>query len=195
MMDFVNFESLAFDDGIGLKLLDRVRFEVFKNYHLFDEFTIRQEYAGTAHNATKTIPLRLGKSLTPQTTLKDLTEHSMLDEMEFADWDNMNKFPLVKSMIDSLMWSLMLKELGWLTIVSLQPEGVVHEHIDEGEYCKAFHRFHICIYGPYCTTIIVDRNEYDVNVGDVFTFNNKVLHSAKNESKTMERINIIFDAR
>ena len=81
--------------------LSKLLFEVFRNYDLFNDYTVRQEYAGTAHSATRTIPLRLGKSLTRETKVEDLTEYIMFDEMEFEFWDNAKLFPSTHEFIIS----------------------------------------------------------------------------------------------
>ncbi len=173
-----------------------LQFEVLKNQALFDEFTIRQEYRGTAHGDTKTIPLRLGKSITPETKAEDLTPHIMLDEMEFEDWGNFDKFPAVRATISEIMDAMNLVELGWATIVSLKPGGKIEPHKDEGEYCANFSRLHVCIYSEQDVSVImVNREPYLVKVGDIITFDNKAEHSAGNRSKTHERIHLIFDAR
>lgn len=193
MIDFVDLESSKLEKHE----LDRIKMEIFINYSLFDRFTVRQDYIGTSHGHTKTIPLRLGKSITPDTETGDLTVHSMINEMEFSDWDNRAKFPTVNNVVANIMKNLGLKELGWLTIVSLRPDCRVSRHIDEGEYCANFHRFHICIFcDPSAQNIItVNDQDYEMHEGKVISFNNKSLHSAKNISAKHERIHIIFDAR
>jgi len=195
MINFIKFSELKLEQAA----IDLIQFEVFKNYHLFDEFTLKQDYNATAHEHTKTIPLRLGKSITPETTTMDLTEYAMLDEMEFEDWPifQNHAFNNVDNVITMIMDHLDLSELGWVTLVSLAKKKSVFEHKDEGEYCKNFHRFHVCL---YCDSeaknhIIVNGHAEEIHQGDVFTFDNKSTHSADNWSETQERIHLIFDAR
>jgi len=187
MIDFIKLDKLSESQ------IAKLQFEVFRNYELFGQFTIRESYEGTAHGDTKSIPLRLGKSLVETMSLEDLTPYNMMDEMEFEDWDNFEKFPLMRATIDHVMSAHHLTELGWVTITSLKPDGKVLPHKDEGEYCKNFHRFHVVIYGS-CKFYFEDDEEV-FNQGDIFTFANKSNHCAWNLSTSHERIHLIFDAR
>lgn len=193
MIDLIKFSHLK----LNQTAINGLQFEIFRNYHLFDEFTLKQDYEGTAHAHTKTIVLRMGKSITPETTPSDLTEHAMLNEMEFEDWPNFDLFDGIADVIHRVMNHLELTELGWVTIATLAPDCPISEHKDEGEYCKNFHRFHVCLYcdDPTPNIINVNTNNYVIFEGDVFTFDNKSTHSAINCSKTKERIHLIFDAR
>ncbi len=177
------------------KDISKLLFEVFINYDLFDDYTLRQKYAGTAHSHTRTIPLRLGKSLTRETRQEDLTLDIMFDELEFADWDNFELFPYTRQLISNFMEAYSLTELGWVTIVELNPNSEVDDHFDDGEYCKVFHRFHICLSCVEGANFLsVGGKDYSISNGDIFTFANKKNHSARNGSGE-PRIHLIFDAR
>jgi len=191
MTDFVRFDKMP-EETLGL-----IQYEVNENIHLFDQFKVRQECPGSDHKCTKTIALRLGKSVRPGMRVEDLTLYAMLNEMEFEDWDNRNLFPEVNEFIEGFMAAQGLTELGWLTVVALGKNSVVTEHRDDGEYCLAFNRYHACIEsGHYGSNIInVSYDSYVIDDGDVFTFDNQKLHGAQNRCDWMERIHIIFDAK
>lgn len=72
----------------------------------------------------------------------------------------------------------------------LKPGDTVRTHIDDGKYYLKKDRFHLSIQGSYEYT--VDGETKIINPGDLFWFNNKMLHSAKNID-TVDRITFVFD--
>ena len=76
-------------------LLGAIKYEVFKNYDLFNQFTLRQDYPESCHSDTKTIVLRISKGITPDTTLDTINEHDYMHELECEDWDNIHEFDVL----------------------------------------------------------------------------------------------------
>jgi hypothetical protein len=76
-------------------------------------------------------------------------------------------------------------------IVSLLPGKEVLPHIDEGKYYLDKDRYHIPLHTDGSLNIC--NNESQIyREGELWWFNNKKIHSAKNLGQT-ERIHIIFD--
>tara|TARA_B100000085_G_C18524035_1_gene504918 strand:+ start:1027 stop:1578 length:552 start_codon:yes stop_codon:yes gene_type:complete len=77
-----------------------------------------------------------------------------------------------------------------IAIVHLPADGVVHPHIDEGTYYQDKDRFHLVLSGYY-DMIVNDKTEM-FSAGELWWFNNNMMHDVKNASP-MPRICIIFD--
>lgn len=82
-------------------------------------------------------------------------------------------------------------QLTRVMIVSLLPYTEVLPHADEGKYYTNKDRYHL----PIQTKGSINQCEDEVQIyqeGELWWFNNKKIHSAKNEDG-IERIHIIFD--
>lgn len=173
-------------------LLGAIKYEVFKNYDLFNQWTLRQDYPGSCHSDTKTIVLRISKGITPDSTLDTITEHDYMHELECVDWDNIHEFDVLDDCIMDIQEKLLLREIGWVTIVSLPPGKEITPHPDEGEYCKHYNRFHIPLFTKN-SPMSVGNETFNMKEGELWTFNNQLQHSTKNDTD-QERIHLIFDA-
>lgn len=172
-----NFERIATDLNV-IPLLNKLEPELWR------EITLRQEYPG-AHHDTETIFLRGPKTLTPQDYFYDLGAY---------DYPAMNKLfytvlPLVMPVLDKIQTI----ELGRMLIVKLKPHGVVDLHVDEGLYADHYARFHICLQADEGSALTAEEETQHFAPGEVWWFNHKSNHYAKNESDT-PRIHLIFDA-
>jgi quercetin dioxygenase-like cupin family protein len=82
-------------------------------------------------------------------------------------------------------------QLTRIMVVSLLPGTEILAHIDQGEYYVDKDRYHIPIQTKGSLNIC--ENEHQVyKEGELWWFDNKKTHSAKNEGDT-ERVHIIFD--
>jgi hypothetical protein len=77
-----------------------------------------------------------------------------------------------------------------VAIVKLKPGKQVFPHVDDGEYYKARHRYHLAITGSYLYTVEDDRRQ--INPGTLMWFNNKRVHSSYNNTAE-DRVSVIFD--
>jgi hypothetical protein len=165
-------------------LLGAIKYEVFKNYELFNQFTLRQDYPGSCHSDTKSIILRISKGIKPNSTLDTITEHDYMHELECSNWsDNTDKLESISRLF---AW------MGWITIVSLPPGKEITPHPDEGEYCEHYNRFHIPLFTKN-SPMRVGNETFNMKEGELWTFNNQLVHSTKNDTD-QERIHLIFDA-
>lgn len=167
-----------------------IKQEVLSNYRLFDEFTLRQDYDASCHKDTKCIFLRGPKGVTKDA--KEVDRNAFFDSTEFYDWPSRPNFPLVNKLINEYMRGNGLTDLGWVTIVSLKPYGMVAPHPDQGAYCVKYNRYHYPIIAEK-SIFIVDDEPFKMQEGKFYTYDNQRVHSAVNMS-SKERIHLIFDA-
>ncbi len=74
--------------------------------------------------------------------------------------------------------------------LSLEPGGIVGQHIDEGTYYQTRDRYHLAIQGKY--TYTVGGESYDVEPGTLLWFNNKLMHGTEVLGDEV-RVTFVFD--
>jgi len=74
--------------------------------------------------------------------------------------------------------------------LSLEPGGIVGQHIDEGTYYQTRDRYHLAIQGKYRYT--VGGESYDVEPGTLLWFNNKLMHGTEVIGDEV-RVTFVFD--
>ncbi len=82
--------------------------------------------------------------------------------------------------------------LSRATIVRLKPESKVFRHIDEGSYYFLRDRFHLVLQSPAGSVLMSGGEEVRMQEGELWWFDNKQYHEARNESGDW-RIHYIFD--
>lgn len=84
--------------------------------------------------------------------------------------------------------------VGNILVALLPVESAIDPHPDEGPYAEAYRRSHLVIDAvPTRDIFIVDGKEYRPRPGDLFTFNHRVVHSARNDSIIADRVHLIID--
>jgi hypothetical protein len=84
------------------------------------------------------------------------------------------------------------KKLQRIMIVRLKPNGQVYPHIDAGSYYAARDRFHLVLISPCGSCFKSGPESVIFQEGDLWWFNNKVIHSSRNDSDVW-RVHVIFD--
>ena len=104
--------------------------------------------------------------------------------------DSIDQFPNTQKF---LIWFIneFGGELARVGFYKLIPKRGVLEHIDSGIYYEDKDRFHLVISGKYIYTTNRDNKE-QYNEGDLWWFNNKVLHGSYNNG-TIVKISLVFD--
>jgi len=82
--------------------------------------------------------------------------------------------------------------LSRATIVRLKAESKVLRHIDEGSYYFLRDRFHLVLQSPTGSLLMSGGEEVRMREGELWWFDNKQYHEARNESGDW-RIHFIFD--
>ena len=99
---------------------------------------------------------------------------------------------ITKSFSGDLLKQLGVEDMGRVLIVNLKPSGHVTKHNDQGTYADHYSRFHIVLKSnKWCSQTCGDQ-EQKFEVGEVWWFNHKELHTAHNVGMT-DRVHIIFD--
>lgn len=154
--------------------------EIKQNEILFDINQNRKNIP--VQRETSAITLRNGVA-TPGVDFRTVQE-----SVDVIDW---NLFPITKMFLDDFTRDFG-GELGRAMWVKLPPNKEVYPHIDEGTYYNCRDRFHLVVQGVYRYTVL---NESQIFIpGDLWWFNNQLMHSAKNISAE-DRIVLIFDVK
>lgn len=82
--------------------------------------------------------------------------------------------------------------LGRVALVALLPQSRVYPHIDHGAYYRIRDRYHIVISSTAGSPLTAGGETVIMREGEVWVFNNKLRHSARNPSPE-PRIHLIFD--
>ena len=83
-------------------------------------------------------------------------------------------------------------ELSRAIAVRLAPGSVVYPHIDHGAYYKRRDRYHFVVDSPMGSPMRAGSEEVMMSNGELWWFNNKVIHGSQNLSESW-RIHVIFD--
>lgn len=83
-------------------------------------------------------------------------------------------------------------QLGRATLVALLPESEVYPHIDTGAYYRIRDRYHLVLRSRAGSPLTAGDESVVMHEGELWSFNNKVRHSASNPSGE-RRIHLIFD--
>lgn len=101
------------------------------------------------------------------------------------------KFPRTLGLCESVARSVG-GHLGRATLVALRPESEVYPHIDTGAYYRIRDRYHLVLRSREGSLITAEDESVVMHEGELWSFNNKVRHSARNPSRE-RRIHLIFD--
>lgn len=171
----MNFDRVGkIDTSLAAAELDR--------HPLWQQFTVRQNFPGSAHIATQCIPLR-GAA----TFLKSYEPRAKRWRTPASHF-----LPHTTALVNRVLAGLPVTSVGNVLAVSLRPGGEVLPHIDEGAYPDHFERFHIAVTSPQGNWFKVDGEVFSPEQGDIFFFNHRVTHSVGNPSEDA-RIHIIVD--
>lgn len=101
------------------------------------------------------------------------------------------QFPRINALVLELAQELGLA-LGRVVLVRLSPHSQVYRHYDDEEYLKSRDRYHLVLACGDENVLESGSNRSAVKPGELWFFDNKVMHRACNLSDA-PRIHIIFD--
>ena len=160
-----------------LKLLDA-------KPELWKEITDRQRFSKSPHKDTESIYVR--------GPLKMSIYYVMWDTGSY-DYPCMEYLkPALVPLMRPILEKLEVKEMGRVLIVNLKPCGHVKKHNDQGTYADYYSRFHLVLRSNEHCFQTCGNELQRFEVGDVWWFNHKKLHTADNVGTT-DRVHIIFD--
>jgi len=172
-----HFEYIA-----NVAIPQEVRDELAINAPLWDAFTVRQNFPGSPHRNTKTIPMRGASSF-----LSSYKPHAKRKRTAFAAM-----LPHTEALVNSVLARMNVATVGNVLCVALEPGGEVLPHADTGAYPEHFERFHIVVTSPEGNWFKVADEYTQPQPGDVFFFNHRLTHSVGNPGDT-PRVHIIVD--
>lgn len=114
-----------------------------------------------------------------------------LDVHESRETKYHSEFPSTSGIIAELTKKIG-GELGRLLLVRLRPSGRVLPHVDHGEYYAIRERFHLVVASRGGSRMAAGDEISVWQEGEVWWFNNKIIHSAENRSDEY-RVHVIFD--
>ena len=101
------------------------------------------------------------------------------------------QYPRVNALVGALAHELGLA-LGRVVLVRLSAHGQVYRHYDDEEYLEERDRYHLVLSCGESKVLESGNSRFNVKHGELWFFDNKVMHRSANPSGT-PRIHIIFD--
>jgi hypothetical protein len=101
------------------------------------------------------------------------------------------QYPRINALVTSLAHELGLA-LGRVVLVRLSPHGQVYRHYDDQDYLEERDRYHLVLSCGESNVLESGNNRFNVKPGELWFFDNKVMHRSANPSDT-PRTHIIFD--
>lgn len=182
--DWLEFQFLA---SFGSMLIDPVMHELESvDQTLWDRYTERQSYQGSAHHATKTIYLRGPHEWTQECVQLSLSSVDYVFEQRLL--------PRTTRLMGNIFGLLGATDWGRVMVVALKPHGSIDEHVDEGLYAEHYQRVHLVLSAEPNRDYFYCGDDVRVfNNGELWWFNHRLIHSASNLSSTHPRIHLILD--
>lgn len=155
--------------------------QVLDNYDDFDFISKTEEHSnyGGSTNPPGFLPLCMGVEDKSKSTIKD---SELLVKTKLYD-----KY----TMVHKFWYDWGFRQHARAAFFRLKPGGTVGSHIDDGTYYLQKDRYHFSLQGTY--RYKVDNEEFIVEPGTFFWFNNKLYHEAENIGE-VDRITLVFDA-
>lgn len=165
-----------------------VMLELHRAPNLWDENTHRQTYPNTPHAATKSVWVRYR----PADEVKGLG--SFREEHRNVFWPAWRALPSLRPLVFGLMARVQAVELGSILITRLLPGGEILPHSDKGSWAPEFYnaKCHMTLAGS--ARVQCEDETVLMSQGDVWTFDNLLMHSITNASDD-ERIVAIVSLR
>ena len=151
---------------------------------LWKEITARQKFTGSPHKDTESIYVRGPYKMSHYYVIWDTGSYDY-PCMEYLK-------PALVPLMRPVLEKLEVKDMGRVVIVNLKPSGHVTKHNDQGFYADHYSRFHLVLQSNQWCSQTCGNQKQKFEVGDVWWFNHKKLHTADNVGMT-DRVHIIFD--
>lgn len=104
-----------------------------------------------------------------------------------------SRFPETVALLERLAEDLHGR-VGRAKLARLPPGARVLPHVDRGEYYIRRDRYHLVVDSSEGSTLTAGDEEVGMRPGELWWFDNKVLHSARNNSKR-PRVHLVFDVQ
>ena len=163
--------------------VDPILDEIYRQHSTWNLMTGRQARARVQAD-TQSIPLRgLRRS--------KIMGRRRRDVHESRPTSLSTRFPATVSALDELA-SCLNGTLGRAKLALLPPGMQVQPHSDRGEYYRIRDRYHLVLRSDGGSELSAGDEKAHMQSAELWWFDNKAIHSARNDSKTA-RIHMIFD--
>lgn len=152
------------------------------NPEAWKEFTLRQDYAGSAHRDTESIVFCGPRP--------DGDIFNDIEQTWYRPVDGPLFVPAMQAVGACLRHITDIGDRGRIMLVKLKAGGHITPHVDEGAYADYYDRFHLVLSG-HCDFRCGDTF-YSPMPGDFFWFNHKKEHEVWNGTEE-DRVHLIVD--
>lgn len=177
-MAYRNFSQVL--RGLDVSMAAR---ELARQPELWEQFTTRQTYPGSAHHDTQCIVLR-GPD--------PLSEDDVFDDCYSIPWPALDLLPECAQLVLRLMDNQACLNPGRIMVVRLKPGGVIDPHVDEGRYADHFTRFHLPIESGIGDAFTCGDETVTMLPGTAWRFDHKTHHHVHNDTPNW-RVHLIVD--
>jgi Aspartyl/Asparaginyl beta-hydroxylase len=161
---------------------------------LWQEDTYLRDYPQGPFGQTQTIMLRFPVKRVLETEEELKRADSIYDQHENIDYPAYKILHEARPLVMNLFGAMAGERLGRVMINRILPGGRIFPHADTPEHADYYTRFHIVLHGLPGCVIYCDNEQMDMRTGDVFWFNNKLLHEVRNNSAD-DRVSMVVDIR
>ena len=151
---------------------------------LWQEITVRQDYADSAHKHTETIFLRGPDAFDWQTVQGGFSAKNYPALAILAD--------PIGPILDRLCFDLQVSELGRVMLVNLKSRCGISPHTDEGAYAEHFSRIHVALKSEVGNAFMCGGEMIHMKPGEAWWFDHQTEHKVDNDS-IADRIHLIID--
>ena len=148
------------------------------NPDLFGQYNQRGSAEGSPHREMTDIWIRY-KDIKPHLESGDFSTFG--DEHDSVWYSSSNLLP-VKRLLFQIMAEVDGERLGGVLITKLPPHGVIHPHIDGGWHAGYYDKYYVPIQSSKGDVFGFEDGDVIPSEGDVWWFNNSVVHWVKNET-------------
>lgn len=168
-------------ENIGIVNVRDASAAVHRESAHFSDEKRRQNYPGSAHPDSETIYLRMPTMLSVDSVFNslDVKNYPLASVPEFAD------------LLDDVAAQINGRPARAM-IVKLKGGGKVHPHIDQGIYADATDRYHVPLMTNDRVRLFSGTESAHIPEGEIWWFNNHIMHSAVNGGAE-DRVHLIID--
>lgn len=159
--------------------------EIEDNRHMFGEFSARTSSPGSPHSEIKDIWLRYGDI----SEMVESGDYSKIADEHDSIW--LQDLPEAKKVCLKVMALVGGERLGGVLITTLPSGGKIAPHIDGGWHAAYYDKYYVPIKNSQGSVFGFIDGDIDPDLGDVWQFDNSVLHWVNNDSDS-ERIAMII---
>lgn len=119
---------------------------------------------------------------------------SKFDQHESIDYPAYSVLTEARPIVMGLMTLVQGERLGRVMINKIKSGGRIYPHEDTPEHTDYYSRFHVILQSGKGCYITSGDEQFEMQTGQVFWFNNKLMHEVVNNSDS-DRISMVIDIK